>query len=223
MRFPDIRSPRTMLLKPVFCEGGPMKTSTILSISLAAVALAGTLPTARADSTEAMCEVRKDGDTKKKASGPCSFSQRQGYVDIDLRNGVTYSLRPGKKADHYKDQKGKNVVRTRAGGSTQEFKWEGGTKIIVTFVSPGGGHGAAHSSYRAGETVPDLADLVGARAGQAEGELQRRGYQYARGSASGNARHSAWFNDSTGRCAMIRTEDGRYQSIVQAPPMDCGR
>ena len=146
-----------------------MKTSTILSLTLAAATLIGTLPTARADSTEAMCEVRKDGDTKKKASGPCSFSQRQGYIDLDLRNGVTHSLSPGNKADHYKDQKGNKVVRTRAGGNTQEFKWEGGTKIIVTFVSHGSGHGAAHPSHGAGKTVPDLADLVGARAGQAEG------------------------------------------------------
>jgi hypothetical protein len=200
-----------------------MKTSTILSLTLAAATLIGTLPTARADSAEAMCEVRKDGDTKKKASGPCNFSQRQGYIDIDLRNGVTHSLSPGNKADHFKDQKGNKVVRTRAGGNTQEFKWEGGTKIIVTFVAQGGGHGAAHPSYAAGNTVPDLADLVGARAGQAEGELQRRGYQYAHGSTSGSAKYGAWFNRSTGRCAMIRTEDGRYQSIVQAPPADCGR
>jgi hypothetical protein len=103
------------------------------------------------------------------------------------------------------------------------FKWEGGTKITVTFVSTPGAHHQGASNYRAGDTAPDLADLVGARAGQAEGELQRRGYTYATGSTSGNAKYSSWFNRSSGRCVMIRTEDGRYQSIVQTSPVDCGR
>ena len=176
-----------------------------------------------ADSTDAMCEVRKDGDAKKGASGPCSFSQRQGYIDLDLRNGDTYSLAPGNKANHYKDQKGNKVVRSIGAGGVEEFKWEGGKKIIVTFSSHQAAKSPAHASYVAGETAPDLADLVGAKAGQAEGDLQRRGYAYAKGSTSGNAKYSAWYNASSGRCVMIRTEEGRYQSIVQAPPFDCGR
>ena len=199
-----------------------MKILKIATIACAVLGAAVPLATARADSTDAMCEVRKDGDTKRGASGPCTFSQRQGYVDLDLRNGDTYSLAPGKNAGHYKDQKGNKVVRTNAGNS-EEFKWEGGKKIIVTFVSTSSTHRQGASHYRAGDTAPDLADLVGAKAGQAEGELQRRGYSYATGSTSGNAKYSSWFNRSTGRCVMIRTEDGRYQSIVQTSPVDCGR
>jgi len=67
---------------------------------------------ARADSSDANCKVRKDGETKQGRSGPCTFSQRQGYIDIDLRNGDTYSLSPANKADHFKDQKGNKVVWT---------------------------------------------------------------------------------------------------------------
>ena len=200
-----------------------MKTHRIVSIACVA-ALAVTTPFAYAvaDSAEAMCEVRKDGNTKQGASGPCSFSQRQGFVNLDLRNGDTYSLSPGNKPEHYKDQKGNKVVRTSAGNSEQ-FKWEGGKKIIVTFVSTPHAHHQGAANYIAGETAPDLADLVGAKGGQAEGELQRRGYTYATGSTSGNAKYSSWYNHSTGRCVMIRTEEGRYQSIVQASPLDCGR
>lgn len=177
----------------------------------------------QADSAQATCEVRKDGDMKKGASGPCTISQRQGYIDIDLKNGDNYSLSPGGKANHYKDQKGIKVVRTQSGGNTEEFKWEGGKKIIVTLATSPAVARPAQASYVSGETVPDLADLVGARAGQAEGALQSRGYVYTKGSTSGNAKYSAWYNASTGRCAMIQTADGRYQSIVQAPPADCGR
>ena len=139
-----------------------MKKSVLLSASLVMLALSGMASSAYADSNDAFCEVRKDGQTKQGKSGPCTFSQRQGYIDLDLRNGTTYSLSPGQNANHYKDQKGNKVIRTQAGGNTQEFKWEGGTKVIVTFgassSSSSGGDGAAGaiavadmSRYCAGE------------------------------------------------------------------------
>jgi hypothetical protein len=199
-----------------------MKTLSIASAVCAAIVSLAPHASAKADSADAMCEVRKDGDKKKGATGPCTFSQRQGYIDLDLRNGDTYSLAPGNNAGHYKDQKGNKVVRTRS-GSAEEFKWEGGKKVIVTFASSPGNSNSGAGSYRAGETASDLADLVGAKAGQAEGELERRGYSYATGSTSGSAKYSSWYNRSTGRCVMIRTEEGRYQSIVQTSPTDCGR
>jgi len=169
-----------------------------------------------------MCEVRKDGDTKKGASGPCTFSQRQGYIDLDLRNGDTYSLAPGNKSGNYKDQKGNKVVRTMGAGGSQEFKWEGGKKIIVTYSTTPSASAPAHASAASGDTPADLADLVGAKGGQAEGELERRGYVYAKGSTSGNAKYGSWWNASRGQCVMIRTEEGRYQSIVTTLPFDCG-
>jgi uncharacterized membrane protein len=96
-----------------------MKSSKLL-VALATVLALGTgVSVARADSSEANCQVRKDGETKQGRSGPCTFSQRQGYIDIDLRNGDTYSLSPANKADHFKDQKGNKVVRTQAGVCTE--------------------------------------------------------------------------------------------------------
>jgi hypothetical protein len=110
-----------------------MKTLTITSAALVALAAVAPFTSVSADSSEAMCEVRKDGNTKQGKSGPCTFSQRQGYIDLDLRNGQTYSLAPGNQANHFKDQKGNKVVRTQAGGGAQEYKWEGGMKVIVRF------------------------------------------------------------------------------------------
>lgn len=135
-----------------------MKKSVLVSAAIVVLAMAAFASPVRADSAEAMCEVRKDGETKRGRSGPCTFSQRQGYIDLDLRNGVNYSLAPGNKPNHFKDQKGNKVVRTQAGGNTQEFKWEGGTKVVVTFVGSSSGGGAAGavavadmSRYCAGE------------------------------------------------------------------------
>jgi hypothetical protein len=198
-----------------------MNTHAIVATAMVALGLMAPILPVQADSADASCEVRKDGDKNKGASGPCTFSQRQGYVDLDLRNGNTFSLAPGDKVNHYKDQHGNKVVRSM-NGNEQVFKWENGRKVIVTFPAPHHSSGNAHQSFRAGDTAPDLADLVGAKAGQAEGQLESRGYAYKSGSTSGDSKYSNWYNRSSGRCVTIRTEQGRYQSIVQAPPYDCG-
>ena len=110
-----------------------MTKSIFLSAALMAIAMVGWQPCANADSAPAHCEVRKDGETKQGKTGPCTFSQRQGFINLDLRNGETYNLAPANQPNHFKDQKGNKVVRTQAGSGTQEFKWEGGKKVIVTF------------------------------------------------------------------------------------------
>ncbi|MFO1407773.1 MAG: YsaB family lipoprotein [Steroidobacteraceae bacterium] len=123
-----------------------MKQSALIPAFVAVLATCGWASSAVADSNEATCQVRKDGETKQGQSGPCTFSQRQGYIDLDLRNGDTISLSPGSQPNHFKDQKGNKVIRTQAGGNTQEFKWESGKKVVVTFgssPSSGGGGGAA--------------------------------------------------------------------------------
>ena len=110
-----------------------MKASTVLSAVALALTLTVCTQAVRADTRDATCEVRKDGDKQKGKSGPCTFGQRQGYIDIDLKNGDTVALRPADKADHFKDQHGNKVVRTQSGGSSQAFKWENGKHINVTF------------------------------------------------------------------------------------------
>jgi hypothetical protein len=123
-----------------------MKTTTICSLALAALLGATSIQVARADTAEATCEVRKDGDKQKGKSGPCTFGQRQGYIDIDLKNGDTVALRPTDKANHFKDQHGNKVVRTQSGGSSQTFKWENGKHISVTLNAPAYNHNKHNQS-----------------------------------------------------------------------------
>jgi len=143
-----------------------MSKTAFLSAWLAALFVSAMAMPAYADSAEATCQVRMDGENKKGQSGPCTFSQRQGYVDIDLRNGDTYSLSPGNKANHFKDQKGRKVVRTQAGGNTQEYKWESGRKITVTF-----GGSASHSSGHAAQGAIALGDMPRYCAGEASAKF----------------------------------------------------
>ena len=123
-----------------------MKTTTICSLALAALLGATSIQVARADTAEATCEVRKDGDKQKGKSGPCTFGQRQGYIDIDLKNGDTVAVRPTDKANHFKDQHGNKVVRTQSGGSSQTFKWENGKHISVALNAPAYNHNKHNQS-----------------------------------------------------------------------------
>jgi hypothetical protein len=129
-----------------------MKTSSILSAVALALSIAVCTQTARADTRDATCEVRKDGDKQKGKSGPCTFGQRQGYIDIDLKNGDTVALRPANQSNHFKDQHGHKVVRTQSGGNSQSFKWENGKHVNVTFLAASyhqGGHNK-HQGYNQG-------------------------------------------------------------------------
>ncbi|WP_312781531.1 hypothetical protein [Brevundimonas sp.] len=61
------------------------------------------------------------------------------------------------------------------------------------------------------QTPPDLRDLVAARAGQAEGEVQRRGYTFVRTQEGADTKWSYWRRGND--CVQITTTDGRYASI----------
>ena len=68
---------------------------------------------------------------------------------------------------------------------------------------------------------PGLQDLVGARGSSGEQALERRGYRFVKGEKSGNDSYTNWRHVRTGQCIIVRTADGRYQSIVTAPAFDC--
>jgi len=70
-------------------------------------------------------------------------------------------------------------------------------------------------------TVPGLSDLVGAKAGQAENTVKDRGYTWVKTDKSAAGSYSYWTESGSGKCVTIRTDDGRYQSIIYAPASDC--
>lgn len=157
-------------------------TSAFLLGALAATQVAS------ADSAAATCEVRKDGDKQNGKSGPCTFGQRQGYIDIDLRNGETYALRPGDKANHYHDQKGKKVVRTYSGGNSQEFVWEGGKKVTVRFTGSSHGNNGYGNGYGAAGTYGS------GNYGSHNSEYQR-GYNDGRRGSWDQSKHNQDYKD----------------------------
>lgn len=140
-----------------------LKTSLV---ALAITALPATYQGAMADSTKAHCDFYSHGDKKSDRSGPCNFSQRQGYVDITLANGRSFDLKPGEKANHFHDQEGHKVKRESSGGSNQVYHWKH-KKIVVSF---GGGHG--HS--KAASDAIAVKDMPRYCAGEASAKFNQR-------------------------------------------------
>ncbi|MGP1387161.1 MAG: hypothetical protein ACTS2F_26620 [Thainema sp.] len=72
------------------------------------------------------------------------------------------------------------------------------------------------------DPVSGLQDLVGERGRDGEMALQDRGYEFRwADNSSSDAVYSYWTNYSTGQCVTVRTENGRYASIVTSPAFDC--
>lgn len=182
-----------------------MKTFAALATSLLLIGAVTAPPAARADTAEAECDVRKDGETKQGQSGACTFSQRQGNIDIELRSGDSWSLTPGAQANQYRDQKGNKVVRTTE-GEDHVYKWpDNNRKITVRFATSGGASSAG---------VKDLQDMVRGRwiGGEVEDELARRGYTHLRDEVAGD--YVTSFYRGHGKCVVVNFDPDRSVSDI---------
>jgi hypothetical protein len=72
-----------------------------------------------ADTTQARCDIYPQGEDHTDVSGPCTFSQRQGFISIEREDGVRHELAPedGEPTGTYRDQKGNRVYRQSGLGS----------------------------------------------------------------------------------------------------------
>jgi len=191
------------------------KASTITATALL-LATSGAFTAARADTASATCEVRKHGKVERKASGPCEFSQRQGYVDIKLVNDSTHSLSPADEPNQYTDAKGHKVVRSMS-GQNQVYEWDD-KKITVSFD---GGAGSA-GGREVGDTPSDLKDLVGGKltGGEVDDELTKRGWAQGKSDGQGDDGWSYWSKGS--RCVVVKRDaKRRVESIVNGVEADC--
>lgn len=71
------------------------------------------------------------------------------------------------------------------------------------------------------DPAPGLQDLVGARGSSGEEALRDRGYTYVKGEKSGAGSYTYWREARTGQCIVVRTAEGRYQSLVTALKSSC--
>lgn len=80
-----------------------MKSAQSFLAVAVTIASLGLAVSARADTVNARCDVYPKGDDRATSSGPCTFSQRQGAVGIQLKNGKRYDLTPvGNQPGNYR-------------------------------------------------------------------------------------------------------------------------
>lgn len=73
------------------------------------------------------------------------------------------------------------------------------------------------------QRASQMSDLVGAKAGQAEGSIIDRGYIYITGHSGSNSKHSYYWNARSKNCLHVETRDGRYSSVTDGTPADCNQ
>ncbi len=108
-------------------------------------------------------------------------------------------------------------VEFRDDPSVKGWAWTSNLSPYTASSSP------STPSAQQGDPVPALADLVGAKGGQAENELRQRGYEWRNTKKVADSSFSYWLEKSTGNCVAIRTTDGRYGAIVYTADRDCNR
>lgn len=73
------------------------------------------------------------------------------------------------------------------------------------------------------QTPDELSDLMGARGGSAESQMEDRGYVLHHTSKSADAAYTYWWKSRDKRCVRVRTLDGRYENIKTVGNSDCGQ
>lgn len=89
-----------------------MKLVSGLTASLLGLGVLGLASPVLADTVDARCDVFPAGEDRATSSGLCTFSQRQGFVSIRLKNGKTIELKPNAStANAFFDAQGEPAKR----------------------------------------------------------------------------------------------------------------
>ncbi len=177
-------------------------------------------------SVEGKCRLYNEKSNNYKYEGKCEIKQQMSgsdnEYDITLGNGDSYRFI--QKGSRYKVQTpngwSDHMATMTDSGNVATFEWY---KWKLT-ADVGEAMESSSKSTAAVEeegAVPVLSDLVGAKAGQAESQVEQRGYTFVRTEKAGNMSFSYWRESGSNRCVSIKTEDGRYQAIVYATDFDC--
>ncbi|MEC4983205.1 MAG: hypothetical protein SAJ37_04010 [Oscillatoria sp. PMC 1068.18] len=89
-----------------------MKSKLLFFAVTAALTSSSIHLAAIAQTVNARCDIYPKGEDRASAVVPCTFSQRQGVVGIQLENGKRYDLRPtGNQPGNYLDQNNQPAYR----------------------------------------------------------------------------------------------------------------
>jgi hypothetical protein len=107
----------------------------VIPALLVGLALTGA---ARADTVDARCDIHPGGQSRASVSVPCTFSQRQGHVAIQLADGTRHELSPrGDQPGTYVDGKGRPAYRNKGLGSRGQIYRLADQSIYVYWETSG--------------------------------------------------------------------------------------
>ena len=144
-----------------------LQNFTVSLLSLVSVVVA--LPV-MADTVEARCDVFPAGDDKATSSSLCTFSQRQGFVGIQLNNGQRIELKPNENTPNaFFDERGEPAKREMLEGNRgQVYRLEKQSIFVFWDTVPyskGTAKGTTNGSAAAGtgstsENPPEIVPLL---------------------------------------------------------------
>jgi hypothetical protein len=143
-----------------------MKTLPILAASLLSLSSVVVTSPAMADTVDARCDVFPAGDDKATSSGLCTFSQRQGFVSIQLKNGQRIELKPNESTPNaFFDERGEPAKREMLEGNRgQVYRLEKQSIFVFWDTAPyskgtGKGSAAAGTGSTSGKP-PEIVPLL---------------------------------------------------------------
>ena len=110
-----------------------MQVRSILTATITALTSVGIAFAAKADTVAAHCDIYAPGDSYPSLSHNCTFSQRQGFIDVRLDSGRVFDFSPvGDRPGNFVDENGKAVYRQAGLGTDgQIFLLPDGAKLYV--------------------------------------------------------------------------------------------
>lgn len=194
-----------------------MKIKIVFLSALATLSTLSIASVTQAQTVNSRCDIYPSGEDRASKVVNCTFSQRQGFIRIQRADGVTYELKPNGKGE-YLDQKGNSVLR-QDDGPANIFRFPNESVYVYQGERAPASSSSTSKKGNTPENListvpPALKDLVGAKAGQAEAELIRRGYTYRNTQTFEGGKSAYYVENKTGYCVEVGTVEGRYSSIV---------
>jgi len=143
-----------------------MNRLQILASSLLSLTSVAVSSPVLADTVDARCDVFPAGDDKATSSGLCTFSQRQGFVTIQLKGGQTIELKPNESTPNaFFDERGEPAKREMLEANRgQVYRLEKQSIFVFWDTAPyskGAGSGSSAPGSRSStEKPPEIVPLL---------------------------------------------------------------
>lgn len=131
-RLVGLDGPGLSLAPSLIAGDAAMPRATCLAALLATACLLAATPAAQADSLDCLCETVPKGQRLPTALRACVFSQRQGFVGVQLSDGVRHDFSPLAAPGAFQDARGRPVQRIKGLGQRgQQFRLADGSLLRV--------------------------------------------------------------------------------------------